>query len=73
MVDVFQWRIQDFPRRGGANLEFRPKTYFFDKIIIENYMKMKEIGPRGADLSALLGSADALFISGICKYFFPDR
>ena len=34
-----QWRIQDFPKRGGLNL-------FFGKIVAENCIKIKEIGPR---------------------------
>ena len=69
MMDVFQWRIQDFPDGEATSLSLGQKP-IFDKIIVQNCIKMKEIGPRGRDLSALLGFADTFLISGT-QVFFP--
>ena len=43
-VLVLQWRIQDFPRGGGAPT---PKSAIIFQFFAENCMKMKEFGPGG--------------------------
>ena len=40
-----QWQIQDFTD-GGANPWVWTKNLLFDKIFAENWMNMKEIGPK---------------------------
>ena len=40
-----KWRIHDFPDRGCQPLNLG-QNLLFDRIIAENCMKMKEIGPR---------------------------
>ena len=41
-----QWCIQDFPD-GGAKLQDRGANLIFGQICPENYMKLKEFGPKG--------------------------
>ena len=43
----YQWRIQDFPRGGGANPQGGDANLLFSQKIPENCMKMKEFGSRG--------------------------
>ena len=43
LIDLFQWRIQDFPQGGAPT----PKSAIIFQFFPENCMKMKEFGPRG--------------------------
>ena len=44
---ILQWRIQDFPD-GGTNPWVWTENLLFAKIFAKTWMKMKEIGPKGA-------------------------
>ena len=47
----YQWRIQNFPDRGGVCSILRlGKNLLFGKIFAEHCMKIKEIGPRERDV-----------------------
>ena len=40
-------------QREAPTPEFQAKNLLFDKLFVENYMKMKEVGPREASLAPL--------------------
>ena len=51
----YQWRIQDFPRGGGAPT---PKIAIIFQIFAKNCMKMKEFGPGGGGGASLAPPLD---------------
>ena len=61
---ALQWGIPDFPE--GSTNPSEDVNLLFGKIIAENCIKMKEIGPKGTSLVPPLGStADAFWSYGL--------
>ena len=50
---LWQWRIQNFLKKG-ANPKEEALTYYFAKIILQKCMKMKNIGSGGGHVPCAL-------------------